>query len=72
MRTAVVPASELGNDWRATAHIKHQIQMTHPDLESLADIRKKRKELLKKLDALDEKERLIHRKYLKGEGDVDP
>ena len=64
MRMAVVPASELGNDWRATVHIKHQ--MTHADLESLADIRKKRKELLKKLDALDEKERMIHRKYLKG------
>ena len=62
---AVVPASELGNDWRATVHIKHQ--MTHADLESLADIRKKRKELLKKLDALDEKERMIHRKCLKGE-----
>lgn len=65
MKTAVVPASELGNDWRATAHIKHQ--MTHADLESLAEIRRKRKELLKRLDALDEKERVIHRKYLKGE-----
>ena len=63
MRMAVVPASELGNDWRATVHIKHQ--MTHADLESLADIRKKRKELLKKLDALDEKECMIHRKCLK-------
>lgn len=63
--TAVVPASELGNDWRAIAHIKYQ--MTHADLESLAEIRRKRKELLKRLDALDEKERLIHRKYLKGE-----
>ena len=64
-KVAIVKASELGDDWRAGTHVK--VEVSVDDLEKLAELRRKRVEYGRRVDALDREEKEVLKKYLKEE-----
>lgn len=61
-KTAVVKASELGDNWNARKHIK--VEVTLEDLEKLAELRRKRDKYTIRLAAIEREEKEILKKYL--------
>ena len=61
-KTAVVKASELGDNWNARRHIK--VEVTLEDLEKLAELRRKRDKYTTRLAAIEREEKEILKKYL--------
>lgn len=60
MKTAVIPFSELGNDWRAGSHIKGGT-LSALQLKELENIDKLREEYLRRIEKLNNRERKIWR-----------
>jgi len=60
--TTIIPSSKLGDDWHAKKHA--EVMLTFGDLETLADLRRKRIRLIKAVNRLHNEEKEILRKYL--------
>ncbi len=62
MKSTAIPASELGDDWRAGTHVKAEVSLD--DLEKLAELRRKRCEYARRMDTFAREEKEILKKYL--------
>lgn len=58
MKTATTSSQDLGDDWRASVHMRQD--MTQDQWERLKDIATRRRRLMKMLANLDEEEQRLH------------
>ena len=64
MKTKVVPASKLGDDWRASGHVK--VEASLAQLFKLGKIQQEQRILLQKLERLQKQEMQLVQEILSG------